>query len=228
LRQGDWFAHYANHFNTVEINYSFYRLPTEHAFDRWRGQAPPGFVYALKANRFLTHVKRLKDCEAALDQFVERARRLEETLGPILWQLPPNWRPDVARLEAFVRRLPQDLIHAFEFRDERWLVDEVREMLETRGLATCIYDMPGTSCPMWVTAPAVYLRFHGVGVAYGGRYGEEHLLPWAVKIRTWLDEGRRVFAYFNNDAFGFALEDAMILARLVEDPEAPAGTVCRT
>ncbi len=215
LRQTDWFDHYAKHFDTVEINYSFYRLPSEAAFDGWRAQAPPGFLYALKANRYLTHIKRLKVEQEALERFLERARRLGDRLGPILWQLPPRWRPNLERLETFAAQLPDDLTHAFEFRDERWFSEPIREVLAGFGLTCCIFDMPDFACPDWVTSGSVYLRFHGSGVMYGGRYGERGLRPWAARIQRWLEAGRTVYAYFNNDAFGAAIEDAQTLQRLL-------------
>jgi len=215
LPQSHWFEHYARHFDTVEINYSFYRLPSENAFDRWREQAPPGFLYAVKANRYLTHIKRLKDAAEPLERFLSRTRRLEDMLGPILWQLPPRWRANPARLEAFAALLPNNLSHAFEFRDPRWFVPEVRELLERFNLAFCIYDMPDLPCPTWVTGDVVYLRFHGVGMIYEGRYGREGLRPWAERIGQWLAEGRSVYAYFNNDTWGYAVEDAQMLRNLL-------------
>lgn len=215
LPQSHWYGHYARHFDTVEVNYSFYRLPSEATFDRWRAQAAPGFLYAIKANRYLTHVKRLKDAADPLERFLSRARRLGDKLGPILWQLPPKWPVDPARLEAFVALLPVDLTHAFEFRDPRWFVEPIRGILERRGLTFCIFDMPDLPCPAWVTGDTVYLRFHGSGAVYAGRYGQERLRPWADRIRQWLAEGRAVYAYFNNDAFGHAVEDAQALQDLL-------------
>jgi len=216
LPQSRWYTHYAKTFDTVEINYSFYRLPSEAAFDRWREQAPPGFIYAVKANRYITHVKRLKDAAEPLERFLARARRLGDKLGPILWQLPPRWRANPERLETFAALLPPDLTHAFEFRDPRWFVEPVRRILEQHRLAFCIFDMPGLPCPTWVTSDVVYLRFHGSGIVYGGRYGREALRhPWATRIREWLREGHQVYAYFNNDAFGFAVEDAQELRALL-------------
>lgn len=215
LPQSRWYAHYARYFDTVEINYSFYRLPSEGAFDHWREQAPAGFVYAIKANRYLTHIRRLKDVAGPLARFLSRVRRLGDRLGPILWQLPPRWQADPARLDAFAALLPADLIHAFEFRDPRWFVPPVREVLERYGLSFCIFNMPGLACPMWVTGETIYLRFHGSQVVYGGRYGQEALRPWAGCIEEWLAGGQAVYAYFNNDAFGYALEDAQALRDLL-------------
>jgi uncharacterized protein YecE (DUF72 family) len=217
LAQSRWYAHYARVFDTVEINYAFYRLPSEAAFDHWQEQAPEGFVYAVKANRYITHLKRLKDVGEPLARFLTRAQRLGDKLGPILWQLPPRWRANPERLEAFAALLPPELIHAFEFRDPRWFVEPIRDILEQHGLAFCIFDMPGLACPTWVTGDVVYLRFHGSETVYGGRYGREALRPWADRIQAWLHEGRTLYAYFNNDAFGFAVEDARALKQLITE-----------
>jgi uncharacterized protein YecE (DUF72 family) len=174
-------------------------------------------VYAVKANRYITHLKRLKDVAEPLARFLAQARRLGNKLGPILWQLPPRWRANPERLEAFAALLPPELTHALEFRDPRWFVEPVRRILEQHGLAFCIFDMPGLACPTWVTGDVVYLRFHGSETVYGGRYGREALRPWADRIQAWLREGRTVYAYFNNDAFGFAVEDARELKQLIKD-----------
>jgi uncharacterized protein YecE (DUF72 family) len=211
-----WFGHYAKHFDTVEINYSFYRLPSEAAFDRWREQASGGFIYAVKANRYITHLKHLKNAAKPLARFLSQAQRLGGRLGPILWQLPPNWRANAERLKAFAALLPPDLTHAFEFRDPRWFVQPVRRILEEYGLAFCIFDMPDLPCPFWITGDTVYLRFHGSGLVYGGRYGQEGLQSWADRIWQWLAGGRTVYAYFNNDAFGYAVEDAQTLRDLLD------------
>jgi len=215
LPSSRWFEHYSQHFDTVEVNYSFYRLPSENAFDQWREQAPPGFTYTIKANRYITHLKRLKDAAEPVQKFLSRARRLGDGLGAILWQLPPRWKPAPTRLEAFVSLLPDDLTHAFEFRDERWFIKTIRDILRSHNLAFCIFDMPAMQCPKWVTSDIVYLRFHGSGTVYGGRYGHGKLLPWAVRIKNWLTQGLRVYAYFNNDAFGYAIEDARTLKALL-------------
>lgn len=217
LRQPDWYHYYARHFDTVEINYSFYRLPSKETFDKWRKQAPTGFIYAVKANRFLTHLKRLKDVAEPLERFLSHASRLEEKLGPILWQLPPKWRADPARLEAFAELLPMDMIHVFEFRDPRWFIQPVRRILERFGLTCCIFDMPNLRCPEWITSSTIYLRFHGSQLVYGGRYGREGLQPWTERMRRWLADGHFIYVYFNNDAFGYAIEDARSLSDLLAE-----------
>jgi uncharacterized protein YecE (DUF72 family) len=216
LRQGDWFAFYARQFGTVEINASFYRLPSELAFDRWRAQAPSGFLYALKASRFLTHVKKLKDPQDPLRRFFERASRLDETLGPVLYQLPPHWGVNVARFEHFLTALPTGYAHVVEFRDASWLDEDIFELMERHRVAHCLHDMPPLQIPLRVTAAPVYIRFHG-NAGHGGDYSLARLERWAGRIDNWRRQGLDVFAYFNNDVGGYALKNAMTLRSLLED-----------
>ena len=215
LKQPHWFRHYAREFDTVEINNTFYRLPAEKTFDRWREQAPAGFTYAVKASRYITHVRRLKDCAEPLQRFLHRVQRLGNHLGPILYQLPPRWRANPERLAAFATLLPADRLHVFEFRDERWFTEPVREVLAEHNLSFCIFDMPGLRCPQWITGPIVYVRFHGSASLYAGRYTQEELAQWAETIRGFLATGRDVYAYFNNDAFGHAVINARELRALL-------------
>lgn len=215
LPQAEWFRYYARHFVTVEINNTFYRLPGEATFDRWREQAPAGFVYAVKANRYLTHVRRLRDCAAPLARFLDRARRLGDKLGPILYQLPPRWRPNLERLQGFLALLPQDLTHVMEFRDPRWFNPEVYALLREHNVGFCIYHMPDQESPLVVTGDVVYIRFHGAGALYAGSYPDETLRAWAERIRRWAEAGYQVYAYFNNDAFGHAVRNALTLNALL-------------
>lgn len=217
LPQEAWFEHYAAHFQTVEINNTFYQLPEEDTFHAWREQAPEEFQYAVKANRYITHMKKLKDPEESVPDFLSRARLLEDHLGPILWQLPPNWYADPERLASFANLLPEDMGHAVEFRDPDWFQGEIRDILEEHALSFVIFSMPGLDCPRWTTADLIYLRFHGVEDRYQGRYGEEGLKPWAARIASWLEDGHKVRAYFNNDDRGFAVQDAQLLRDLVRE-----------
>jgi len=214
LRQRDWFAYYARVFDTVEINNSFYRLPNAATFDAWREQAPPDFVYSVKASRFLTHLRKLKDPEEPLHKLFERARRLAETLGPVLYQLPPHWHVDLPRLEHFLSVLPRGYTHLIEFRDESWLIEEVFQLMERHGVAHCIHDMVPLKVPNRVTAPTVYIRFHG-DVRHGGDYSLSTLRAWAGHIDAWHSQGRDVFVYFNNDVGGYAVQNAMTLGGLL-------------
>ena len=211
-----WFAYYADIFDTVEINNSFYRLPSPEAFEEWARQAPPGFVYAVKASRYLTHMKKLKDPEEPLENILGRARLLGPHLGPVLYQLPPHWHRDVPRLAHFLDVLPKDLFHVIEFRDPSWYADEVRDLLAAKGVGFCIHDLRGQTCPEWVTGLAAYVRFHGpTAQAYAGRYAPAQLRRWAEKIDGWRTDGKGVYAYFNNDANAYAVANARELRELL-------------
>lgn len=211
-----WFSYYREHFRTVELNNTFYRLPSPQTFQAWRRQAAGGFIYAVKASRFITHIKRLRQPEDALPKFLERARLLGETLGPILYQLPPRWQLDLPRLEEFIAALPRDLTHVFEFRDPRWLCEPVFHLLEENALGFCIVSLPQFPCPLRATSKVAYIRLHGSRLLYGSRYSREELREWAGYITSFLKEGRDVYVYFNNDAFANAVENAKELRYLVE------------
>jgi uncharacterized protein YecE (DUF72 family) len=205
-----WFAYYATHFDTVEINNTFYHLPSASAFEAWRAQAPRGFCYALKFSRYGSHLKRLKDPSEPIQRFLERAGRLGKFLGPVLVQLPPRWRVDVARLAGFLAAAPSDYRWAIEFRDPRWLCEEVFAVLEGHNTALCIHDLIANH-PLRITADWLYLRFHGV--KQGGNYPSRDLLAQAGRIKQYLADGMDVFAYFNNDAHGYAAHNAADLKR---------------
>ncbi len=215
LERSRWLDFYAERFNTVEINATFYRTPPEATFKAWARRTPAGFLFAVKASRFLTHIKRLQVEQSSVDKLMQRARLLGERLGPILYQLPPRWRCDPARLEGFAALLPTDAVSAFEFRDPSWFDARVYDILGRHGLVFCIYHMPKQESPLVVTRAAVYLRFHGTSGPYHGAYGKE-LKPWAQRIKDWLGEGRDVYVYFNNTGTGEAVDDALYLKELVE------------
>ena len=214
LRQEEWFSYYARDFDTVEINNSFYRLPSATAFDAWCEQAPPDFLYAVKASRFLTHLKKLKDPEEPLQRFFERAHHLKHVLGPVLYQLPPRWQLNLSRFEYFLDSLPQGYQHVVEFRDPSWLTEEVFGVMERYAVAHCIHDMRPLEVPLRVTAATVYVRFHGYPT-YGGDYEEATLESWAQHISDWHSQQFDVFVYFNNDIGGYAPKNAKTLNRLL-------------
>jgi uncharacterized protein YecE (DUF72 family) len=217
LPKARWFEHYARHFDTVELNSSFYRLPRPEAFDGWRRKAPGGFVYAVKASRYLTHVKRLSEPAEPLERMWTRAKRLGDRLGPVLYQLPPRWAPNLERLESFLAAIPRDHAQAVEFRDRRWYAAEVSALLAAARVALCLHDMVGSAPPAAdPVGPFVYLRFHGSGARYGGRYGDEALRAWADRIGQWASAGLPVWAYFNNDIGGHAVRDAVRLREMVD------------
>jgi len=210
-----WFAFYAEQFDTVEINNSFYRLPTAATFDAWREQAPPGFCYAVKANRFLTQAKKLKDCAEPVSRMMAPVRHLGDRLGPILYQLPPRFRINLDRLEEFLALLPADVTHVFEFRDKSWHSDAVLALLDRHGAGICAHDMPGLETPRWATGKTAYVRFHGGEGKYWGRYAEKKLLAWADWMIGEARGGRRVWGYFNNDTDAAAIADALTLKAMV-------------
>ncbi len=208
LPQKKWFDFYAQSFDTVEINFTFYRLPPEKTFLDWAEKAKDGFIYTVKASRYLTHVRRLKDAQESADLLLKRVRLLKEHLGPILYQLPPNWGCDVARLRSFVILLPKDLLHVFEFRDQSWLNDEIFELLEERGISHCIHDKPGLKVPRRTTGPIIYMRFHGA-TDHRGNYQDDALDKWAEWLGSESKKTHRdIYAYFNNDFEGYAVLNA--------------------
>ncbi len=210
-----WLNHYTTSFETVELNNTFYQLPEATTFRHWYREAPRGFVFAVKGSRFITHMKKLQGSRGALHRFLRRITILKEKLGPVLWQLPPRFRRNPERLAAFTNLLPARHRYAFEFRDTTWFVPEVYAILQQSGLAFCIFSLKDLRCPEVVTASFVYLRFHGPGARYGGKYSEAELKAWAGRIRTWLREGLDVYSYFNNDEQGYAVANATRLQELI-------------
>ncbi len=215
LTTSRWLPFYAEHFRTVEINNTFYRLPSEKAFRDWRAAVSPGFRFAVKANRFITHTKKLREPAEPLERFLSRARLLGDRLGPILYQLPPRWRCNLPRLRDFLTILPRDLTHVFEFRDPSWMNEDVFAALEEHGAALCVISHPTMSCPVRTTSDVVYIRMHGAQTLYASCYSEEELQWWAEQVREALAGGRQVHVYFNNDAFGYAVRNAQRLGELL-------------
>jgi uncharacterized protein YecE (DUF72 family) len=215
LSQRLWFQRYAEEFDTVEINASFYRVPLDKTFDAWREKAPDGFRYAVKVNRFITHLKKLVGVEMEADRFIELARRLGEALGPLLYQLPPSLHKDLVRLDSFLRRLPPDLEHVVEFRHRSWYDEEVLALLDRRRVGFVAHDLRGLISPRWASGRTAYIRFHGSGGRYSGRYSDEDLLRWTDWCLEQSRAGRSVWCYFNNDIHGHAIEDARTLKSMV-------------
>jgi len=217
LPVGSWFEHYASVFDTVEINNSFYRLPERETFAAWRRRAPTRFLFAVKASRYLTHMKKLKDPEEPLHRFFTRVRALGKRLGPVLYQLPPGWKLDQSRLEHFLHALPRGVRHVLEFRDPSWYAAEVLSLLERHGVALCLHDMAGSATGRERVGPFVYVRFHGAGGTYSGSYPDDRLRGWADWLHTQRVAGVDVFAYFNNDVGGHAPRNAVTLRRSLEE-----------
>jgi uncharacterized protein YecE (DUF72 family) len=214
LSSKDWFDYYKTKFDTVEINNTFYNLPAAKVFKDWEKQAPADFIYVVKANRYITHMKKLKSPESALKKFYSRVKYLKGNLGPILYQLPPYWKCNIGRLESFLKKLPKDRVNVFEFRDDSWHTKEVFKVLTTHKASFCIHDMPYVKCPDVAIGKVAYLRFHGATAIYAGGYPIRTLRKWA----KWIEKqakNRDVYVYFNNDAEGHAVKDATKLKKLL-------------
>ena len=211
-----WFEFYAERFDTVELNATFYRLPAADTFSGWARRAPDGFVFAVKASRYLTHIRRLREPAEPLDRLWSRARRLGRHLGPVLYQLPPRWRPNLERLEAFLASVPRGDAQALEIRDRRWYRPDVVAALGASPVGLCLHDMPGSETRAQPVGRLVYVRFHGAGARYGGSYSPQRLSAWAGRIAGWASAGLPVWAYFNNDVGGHAVVDADRLRTMVD------------
>jgi uncharacterized protein YecE (DUF72 family) len=217
IASDDMLPFYAQTFDTVEVNNTFYQLPSEEKVRRWKEDSPAGFLFVIKANRYITHMKNLLDPEEPVNTLMARIEILGQKLGPILFQLPPHWNVNAERLANFLEVLPQGPRYVFEFRDESWYADEIYRLLEEAGAAFCIHDHRDAPSPEEVTADFVYLRFHGPRGDYGGKYREEDLREWAERIAGWRGAGRDAYGYFNNDMRGYAVENARELRRYVTD-----------
>lgn len=214
-RKKDLLACYAETFAAVEINASFYRLPSKSTLETWRDQTPKGFIFACKASRYITHMKKLKDPKQSCKKFFDAVTVLKDKLGPILFQLPPGWRVNTERLENFLKALPPKHRYVFEFRDQSWFHDEVLGLLKAHEAAFCIYDLNRKTSPKSLTADITYLRLHGPDGPYQGSYDDKTLKAWARDLRAWRKGGREVFCFFDNDQLGYAPKNAARLKELV-------------
>ena len=213
LPQRRWLETYADAFATVESNNAFYRLPERPVFQAWAERTPDDFVMAVKMSRFLSHVRRLRDPEEPVRRFLDRAAGLDRKLGPVLIQLPPQFRSDPGRLDRTLRQFPSGIRVAVEFRHESWFTADVRRLLERRGAALCLADRRGPVTPLWQTAGWTYLRFHEGRAAPRPCYGRAALSTWVDRLQAW-GPGADVWAYFNNDPRGCAPRDAARFAAL--------------
>jgi uncharacterized protein YecE (DUF72 family) len=215
-RPAQMLEHYLHDFDTVELNNTFYQLPNESTFDNWRDATPLGFLYAVKGSRFITHMIKLKDAERGLTNFLPRAERLGDKLGPILWQLPPGWKVNVERLEEFLSLLPREHRYTFELRNPTWMTDEVYEVLRNYNAAFCIYELAGYQSPIEITADWTYIRLHGpTHFKYQGSYSDAQLAEWAARIKTWSRRMKAVYVYFDNDDAAYAVNNAITLKRML-------------
>jgi uncharacterized protein YecE (DUF72 family) len=208
--------YYVRHFDTLELNNSFYRLPTIEAFESWRDATPKNFVFAVKASRFITHNKKLKDPENALDNILPRAEHLGKKLGPVLFQLPPKWKVNLERLEGLLEILPREHRYTFEFRELSWMTPEVNRLLERYNAAFCIYQLAGYHSSFDITADFAYVRLHGPDPGkYQGSYSSAQLREWARRIERWSAKLKAIYIYFDNDQAGYAAQNALELKQMV-------------
>lgn len=215
LKKSEQLSYYGKHFRSVEINNTFYQLPQEDTIQKWVDQTPRGFVFAVKASRYITHMKNLLDPEKTLPNFFDRIILFEEKCGPILFQLPPHWGVNPERLKDFLSQLPVEYRFAFEFRNPSWFADEIYDLLIQHGVSFCIYDFDYRKSPRITTTDFVYIRLHGPGKAYHDPYDEQSLQCWAHRIEDWLDEQKDVYCYFDNTYRGHAWENAQTLMRML-------------
>jgi uncharacterized protein YecE (DUF72 family) len=218
-----WFQHYATLFDTVELNNTFYRLPTAKAMEDWEAAAPPDFLYALKLGQFATHRKKLKDPEWWLANHLDRVERLGEHLGPNLIQLPPRWQRNTSRLDEFLALVPKTIRWAVELRDRSWVHDDTFDVLHRHEVALCLHDLIEDH-PSVLTTNWTYVRFHGPHATvrpYHDLYGPRRLQPWAERLSAELRAGNDVYCYFNNDYHGHAVTDARTLRDLLDQCKKP-------
>jgi len=213
LPKSKWFEYYAKEFDTVEINNTFYHLPKQESVQRWHQLAPKGFVYAVKANRYITHIKRLKSVSEPLERFFEIAGLLKEKLGPILYQLPPSLHKDLDLLKGFIRLLPKRSLSVFEFRHESWFSEDTYKLLDDFNAGFCIHDLGGLETPRVITGDLIYIRFHGTTGRYAGNYTKQSLQNWSNWIKDNRSKVRTVYAYFNNDYNAYAVHNAKELKK---------------
>lgn len=206
---------YTRHFDTVELNNTFYRLPVATGLENWRRSTPKDFVFAAKGSRFLTHMKKLKDAGPGIDKFFDRVGHLGKKLGPVVFQLPPFWQVNAGRFDTFLGALPRRRRYVFEMRHPSWHTPEIYAILRRHNAAFCIFEIAGFQSAYEITADFTYVRLHGPGAAYQGTYGAAALRQWAARIREWQKTLRAVYLYFDNDQAAYAVENALSLKRLL-------------
>ncbi len=213
LPKKKWFEYFTNHFSTVEINASFYRIPTAKVTQGWYDRSPLNFRFSIKMSRLITHVKKLRNCTEEINWFFSSFEPLQSKIAVYLIQLPPSLNYDPGRLNEFLYLLPQ-YSYALEFRNSSWYRDDIYDLLSQRGVAFCIHDMQGLQTERVVTSEMLYLRFHGYSGLYGGDYPDSVLKDWAHFIKEQHARGNSILGYFNNDIGGFAVKNCKRLEEL--------------
>ena len=216
IDEGQWLPYYAQVFESVEINTTFYHLPQEVTFANWKHAVAADFIFAVKASRYITHMKNLKDGDKTVPKFMYAASRLEEKLGPILFQFPPRWQKNTARLKDFISGLDKKFNYAFEFRHKSWYAEDVYKILRKNCCAIVLHDHAEASSPIISTIGWTYIRLHGPQGCYQGKYSNEMLQAWKQKIET-LGRLERAYIYFNNDFQANAIDNAQALRAMLRD-----------
>ncbi|MCD6229070.1 MAG: DUF72 domain-containing protein [Candidatus Omnitrophica bacterium] len=221
LNPREWLEFYVQYFNSVELNVTFYRLPQKKTFQTWYRKTPHNFRFVLKGSRFITHIKRLSDCQHPLKVFFDSASLLKEKLICVLWQFPPSLKFDCGRLEKFANILRENYswcLHSFEFRNKTWFNDLTYKILKENNFNLCFPDSPNYPLKEIITSNFLYLRFHGGKVLYGSEYSLPELKKWVKKVKGYLSKKiEKIFVFFNNDAYGFAIKNALQFKELLKD-----------
>ncbi len=220
ISSSKWLEYYSQFFNTVELNITFYRLPPAETFLKWYERTPENFIFTVKGSRLITHIKKLRDCQESLELFFAHLQKLKEKLRVVLWQLPPNLTFNPERISSFCHSLKgfpfsRYAAHAFEFRHPSWFCPVVLETLKEHNYSLCISHSNRWPFPEIITANFIYLRFHGGERLYSTNYSEDELKYWADKCKLWQEMGKNIYAYFNNDACGYAVKNAYQFKKLV-------------
>ncbi|GAB6282830.1 MAG: DUF72 domain-containing protein [Ignavibacterium sp.] len=208
LSQTKWLQFYASKFSTVELNSTFYHLPKEKTYENWKNKVSKNFIFSVKASRFITHIKKLNNVEENLKIFLDGVKLLKEKLGPILFQLPPNFKYDLERLNNFINFLPKKYFYTFEFRDKSWWNDEIYTLLKKNNCAFCIFELDELLSPKEITTDFIYVRLHGHKKRYGGDYGLELLNQWAEFFIKQMNSNKNIYCYFDNDENAYAIKNA--------------------
>lgn len=216
LSEKNYLNFYSSYFSTVEINSTFYRIPTEKTIKNWQLQVPNDFIFSLKANQYITHLKRLKEFPRTTTRFFETIALFGNNLGPILFQLPPSFKINLERFEEFIEQLPKKSLYVFEFRNPSWYIDKIYELLRKHNISLCITDLNGHLSPIEITSAFTYIRLHGPQKSYQGSYDKQALKKWKHRIEEFLSKNKKVFCYFDNDEKGYAIKDASTLKKMID------------
>ncbi len=215
LKKSEWLQYYAKKFSTVEINNTFYNLPKKETFKNWANKTPQNFLFAIKASRYITHMKKLKDCKEPIEKLLDASSGLGSKLGPILFQLPGNLKKNTKKLKKFISMLHSDKLYAFEFRDESWFDDDVYKILDDSGCAIIISSSPKFPYHEKVVGNFCYIRLHGRKKLYSSSYSGNELKKFASIAKKCRKDGLKSFIYFNNDAKGHAFRNALAIKDFV-------------